>query len=72
MKKRVLSVILLACAFSLMTSAQTTFTETEVFEAEVRKAPKIESNLLRKETEYKNKYHKFLLMKLKESNRNLY
>ncbi len=70
MKKKILSVLLLVLAFSLVKSV--TFTETEVFEAEIRKAPKIESNLLRKKTEYNNKYHKFLLMKLKESNRNLY
>jgi len=69
--KKLLTLILLSIVASFIQSA-TTYTEKDIFEAEVRKAPKIESNLLRKTTTYNNKYSKYLLLKIKESNKSLY
>jgi hypothetical protein len=69
--KKCMGVLLFVVLVSLVHSAKT-YTEKEAFEAEVRKAPKIESNLVRKSTTYKNKYSKYLLLKIKESNKSLY
>ncbi|MBN2828916.1 MAG: hypothetical protein JXR56_01195 [Candidatus Cloacimonetes bacterium] len=69
--KRILAFLLLLLMISIGYSAKI-YTEKEAFEAEVRKAPKIESNLVRKNTTYKNKYSKYLLLKIKESNKSLY